>query len=174
MQVWVRLWAQGCGADSMPSIPMCTWCYFLVYKHVFSDSCWSHLYILRDPSFFVFLPAKTSTLSPSLTLTWMADCTLATRSACQSVRWVCVQKRSTLWNHSAHTTDTWDADIPQHESLGSEFLLLNLFPFSLLLVISLWKERNASSHLGFTAQECQSRLVFHFHPFLGMIVAGAV
>lgn len=138
--------------------------WYLLVSHVYF--AWSFL--------FVFLPAKTSTLSPSLTLTWMADCTLATRSACQSVRWVCVQKRSTLWNHSAHTTDTWDADIPQHESLGSEFLLLNFFPFSLLLVTSLWKERNASSHLGFTAQECQSRLIFLFHPFLGMIVAGVV
>lgn len=58
MQVWVRLWAQGCGADSMPSIPMCTWCYFLVYKHGFSDTCWSHMYILRDPSFLFSFQQK--------------------------------------------------------------------------------------------------------------------
>lgn len=37
--------------------------------------------------------------------------------------------------------------------------ILFFFYCSLQLVTRLWKERNASFHLGYTAQECQSRLV---------------
>lgn len=65
-------------------------CYFPVHGTLLRkiDQIWNPFalnYIFWLAVFF-FLSAKTSTLSPSPTLTWMADCTSATRSACQNAR----------------------------------------------------------------------------------------